>query len=151
VARASTAYGWGNHADAAYLTSTPTGYADPDYLGIREKMLLQGAPFSSTPSIRWIWDNGTGDAFTNRLVYNQGRFGYYGKDFDGISDILPFYFVSNFVAGVDYIAPSGSGSTLTGITASQVGAIDTTSVTWRTNQVLGIDGTTNTLIYLGAP
>jgi hypothetical protein len=54
--------------------------------------------------------------------------------------------LSNIVFGAGV-----NGSTLTGITASQVGAIDTTSVTWRTNQVLGIDGTTNTLIYLGAP
>lgn len=39
----------------------------------------------------------------------------------------------------------GSGSTLTDITPPQIGAA------WYTNQVLGIDGSTNTLIYLGAP
>jgi hypothetical protein len=39
----------------------------------------------------------------------------------------------------------GSGSALTDLTPSQIGAV------WRTNKVLGIDGTTNTIIYLGQP
>ena len=33
------------------------------------------------------------------------------------------------VAGTDYLAPSGSGAALTGITASQVGAVASTTVT----------------------
>lgn len=39
----------------------------------------------------------------------------------------------------------GPGTGLTDITPAQVGVV------WRTNQVLGIDGTTNTIIYLGVP
>lgn len=39
----------------------------------------------------------------------------------------------------------GPGTGLTNLTPAQIGAV------WRTNQVLGIDGSTNTIIYLGAP
>ena len=34
--------------------------------------------------------------------------------------------VSAAAAGTDYLEPSGSGSALTGITAAQVGAVDST-------------------------
>lgn len=55
------------------------------------------------------------------------------------------YDSGNFLAGTHYLAPNGSGTSLTGLTPAQIGAA------WRTNQVLGIDGTTNTIIYLGVP
>lgn len=55
-----------------------------------------------------------------------------------------FWIDTNGNAHVDATL-QGNGSGITGITPGQVG------VAWHTNQVLALDGTTNTLIYLGVP
>lgn len=49
----------------------------------------------------------------------------------------------NFTSGTHYLAPNGNGGSLTSLTPSQFGAA------WYTNEVLAIDGSTNTIIYLG--
>lgn len=70
------------------------------------------------------------DNVTNWLAYRSSLWGnragfarFIGPEYDNTSYLI--YDEGNHLAGTHYLAPNGSGASLTGITASQVGALST--------------------------
>ena len=54
-----TAYGWGNHASAGYLTSLPSHNHDSDYIQDGGTTLIGNINTIGTESIKHIWNNTT--------------------------------------------------------------------------------------------
>ncbi len=98
-----------------------------------------------------VFKNAVHEPYTN--LYTSGLAGSYGHLVRIVTDENDPLFLEDYVMydsgtfleGTHYLAPNGDGGSLSNMTPEQIGSV------WRTNEVLGKDGSTNTIIYLGKP